>query len=1205
MKHLKILFLACATLAFSHSTVHAAKTANYGEVITLGYSSTYVTSCTAISGPAGYPQYSVSPSTSGSFNYTAGNSGTFTLTCTPLIAGYGTTVSASDTLTVLTPTGDIKANNSDGPVSCTIPVGQGACSPAVTISFTTQNTSFATVWVAGAAPMGGTSGSAPISWITFGSWPFELRNGSASNGTLLDTVTVNASCAAGSTWNGGSCVGVAEPTISATCTQNGALWNVNLSWNAVSGATNYPMRINGPPDPTSTTPSYPIGKSGTTNVVGWGVVGDAPTGTSLSFNGLTAGGSYTYWGHAWNSAPSPGGTWSSATNRTVNCLQSDLTAGAITPTSVTAGTNVLFSSTVSNTGSASTGAGFTNLMQYSLSSDGSSPVDSGTQSMTTKAAGASGTFSVTGATPAPMTIYLRACADKASTGDAGTISESNESNNCGPWTPVVVSCPVGQAWNGTACAVTSNPTGDIKANNLDSGATCTIPSGGSNCSGTISWTTQNATNASVWIGAANPATGTTGSFTVGWLGYGANTFNLHNTTSQSGTLLDTVIITGTCASGSTWNGSSCVVNTYPDLTAGSITPTTATVGVAKTFSVTVTNQGGSSTGAGFTVLYQQATTAQGGAPVADSGTSPSGTIAAGSSAVITESYTFPQVGNYYIRACADKSSAGDAGVINENTNEGNNCGAWTTIVVSPATGASCSAMGTQTWLTNCSASVPGVADGGQSVVSNTASGYTGSATWSCTNGSWSGPTNTSCTADTGPVTISVRATSPLKVTPSSAFSFPFSYTISDDSTNGRCHLLDSNSAELTAWTAMTSPNSIAWTAPASNGQYTYYVECRKGSSSVVVDKDNVTVRVCPVGLVWGAVSGACVPPSDLTAGSVTPLTAPEDVTTVFSSTISNTGAGSTEGSFKNFLQWADTNPDTDPDPDIKDINDTTMSTLAAGASATATGSRRYNTAGTYYMRACADKDKANDTGDIDESNENNNCGVWTEICIGTTAQCTVTPPGPPAIVNPTLGGNHTSSGTLSFSCTNTLTYSIIRDGIFLVNNQPYTAPISNYPISTAGNYTMRCTNGTNADSVVAYDPAPIASSNISLTATPRSIVQNGKVTLQWGITSPNSSCRILATAICTGSCDSAHTNAAAALQTILDTSSTDSNDPFGASRVMKNVADTGALEAPYSGNKAAGKKTLQVMYSTDFKLQCGSSAASSTIRVIVTSSTEG
>jgi hypothetical protein len=50
------------------------------------------------------------------------------------------------------------------------------------------------------------------------------------------------------------------------------------------------------------------------------------------------------------------------------------------------------------------------------------------------------------------------------------------------------------------------------------------------------------------------------------------------------------------------------------------------------------------------------------------------------SRTIQTSYVFPTTGIYYIRACADKTSSGDDGVIDES-NENNNCGPWTTLTV--------------------------------------------------------------------------------------------------------------------------------------------------------------------------------------------------------------------------------------------------------------------------------------------------------------------------------------------------------------------------------------------------------------------------------------------------------------------------------------------------------------------------------------------
>jgi hypothetical protein len=130
-----------------------------------------------------------------------------------------------------------------------------------------------------------------------------------------------------------------------------------------------------------------------------------------------------------------------------------------------------------------------------------------------------------------------------------------------------------------------------------------------------------------------------------------------------------------------WNGSSCVVQTSGvDLTAGVTSPASATAGSAATFSATIANEGDASTGASFSNFIQVATQVSGGGTVTDLASITMSTLASGASAVTQTSYTFPSVGTYSMRACADKSSSGSAGVITE-ANEGNNCGEWTDITV--------------------------------------------------------------------------------------------------------------------------------------------------------------------------------------------------------------------------------------------------------------------------------------------------------------------------------------------------------------------------------------------------------------------------------------------------------------------------------------------------------------------------------------------
>jgi hypothetical protein len=87
--------------------------------------------------------------------------------------------------------------------------------------------------------------------------------------------------------------------------------------------------------------------------------------------------------------------------------------------------------------------------------------------------------------------------------------------------------------------------------------TCTISSGANTCSINFTWSTQNpvATSAVTTDGGMTVGNGNSGSsaFTIP---FGSKTFYLYN----NAILLDTKTVSGSCASGSAWNGSSCSAN---------------------------------------------------------------------------------------------------------------------------------------------------------------------------------------------------------------------------------------------------------------------------------------------------------------------------------------------------------------------------------------------------------------------------------------------------------------------------------------------------------------------------------------------------------------------------------------------------------------------------------------------------------------------
>ena len=98
------------------------------------------------------------------------------------------------------------------------------------------------------------------------------------------------------------------------------------------------------------------------------------------------------------------------------------------------------------------------------------------------------------------------------------------------------------------------PTGTISA----SPNPCSITAGQSTCSSSISWSTSNTPSASVTIPNGQTfAGGTSGTQTASWIPNGSVLFTLRD---SNGNALNSVNVTGACASGTTWNGSVCAAN---------------------------------------------------------------------------------------------------------------------------------------------------------------------------------------------------------------------------------------------------------------------------------------------------------------------------------------------------------------------------------------------------------------------------------------------------------------------------------------------------------------------------------------------------------------------------------------------------------------------------------------------------------------------
>lgn len=110
----------------------------------------------------------------------------------------------------------------------------------------------------------------------------------------------------------------------------------------------------------------------------------------------------------------------------------------------------------------------------------------------------------------------------------------------------------------------------------------------------------------------------------------------------------------------------------PDLTAGTVTPSTARVGQAVTLSSKVTNTGNAATAVPFPTRFQ----VLGGDAFLGSDIS---NLAAAASTTSSGSYTFPSPGVYQVKACANNTI--DWVNISDESDYGNNCSDYTPITV--------------------------------------------------------------------------------------------------------------------------------------------------------------------------------------------------------------------------------------------------------------------------------------------------------------------------------------------------------------------------------------------------------------------------------------------------------------------------------------------------------------------------------------------
>lgn len=356
--------------------------------------------------------------------------------------------------------------------SCAIPAGSSSCK--IDFFWSTVNYYDYVSRILrpdGTLVIGNTLSEASYPFTLYGSDPstvtFSLYNGD----TLLARSNVSKSCASGSTWNGAYCMNGTLTSSASSCTiaSGAGTCNVTISWstagpNGTSAVTSdYPSSGYHVADANSgSNQSVAIPKAGRSfylynsgtllaqkSISASCASGSAWTGSTCEpiVNGACSAAHYgcSSGTSASNSSNTANWTWSCTGangGTSASCSEPkyvDLTAGAVTPTTAVDEVGVTLSATVTNNGTDSTSSSFSNFFQVATAENGGGTITNlAASSMSTLAAGASSATTKPYSFSPPATYSVRACADKSSATDGGTITESNENNNCGPWTNVVV-----------------------------------------------------------------------------------------------------------------------------------------------------------------------------------------------------------------------------------------------------------------------------------------------------------------------------------------------------------------------------------------------------------------------------------------------------------------------------------------------------------------------------------------------------------------------------------------------------------------------------------------------------------------------------------------------------------------------------------------------------------------------------------------------
>lgn len=706
---------------------------------------------------------------------------------------------------------------------------------------------------------------------------------------------------------------------------------------------------------------------------------------------------------------------------------------------------------------------------------------------------------------------------------------------------------------------------------------------------------------------------------------------------------------GICANGGT-PYPSCPPPAFPDLVASNVTAGTFQMNTLVTLSGTITNNDNGShtpTSGPFNNFMQLQSTS---AIVGSVMNTP--ILAAGASRSISTTHTFTAVGTYFVRLCADKSSSGDLGLINEGTvgGENNNCSSYASItIVNCFNGATNNPTCNQcpagfAWNTSTSACVP-CDNGGCTGPGGNPTNPIGSLVckngannpWQCNqcpaNLAWkpSSPfpicapcSNGGCTG-----TIGGSISSPVGnlVCNNKPTATPYACTYSQANPNP-CYILDgvdtctsvltfASDPDYTVSPYVITPTGIigsGGTATVNYGNNFFNLDAFRSDWNGNITWGMIAVEGrCLVGSLFDPGSNTCIsggaPLPDLIAGVTDIVAFNAGQPVVVTSQITNIGNADVVTPFPTFFQVASGLGGTGT---VQDYASTTINSLLSAESKPAQRTFTFLTARTGSMRACANKSNSSIFGPVAEADQTNNCGGWIDFTVtgcpvGTTWDTMNSACVNPQVIAYFITNNYYPPGSLNFSCTGSTDYTILdtTNNTVKVATTTYTTAVS-WPVSTEAQYAVKCLSGNVADSKPLYysvSPPP-GSPKINLVITPRTITPNEKVTLTWDTIFPINTCSLTAKVVCANSaCSAAQIVEQAKLTAVLVATTTDSNDPHGSSRNLQMAVRTVAPGHTTTDFKALGRKTLTIKYTTDFIYDCGS-GRKETKRVQVTKNEE-